>query len=169
MYVCGYVNKKNCRISGTENQHAYIEKSTFGVDFGPEAWFGHFSTKISRERPLQSMAIVIGLCRTNFCTQKLKRRILATFGFNRAASHVTQPKLHSRSRHLCIKLTYTTYVVWETRSIILPEGLEWPIMYVMYYQPQSWCRSCNLTPLNYYLWGAVKDKCIADKSETMTL
>ena len=26
-------------------------------------------------------------------------------------------------------------------------------------------RSCNLTPLNYYLWGAVKDKCYADKSE----
>ena len=28
-------------------------------------------------------------------------------------------------------------------------------------------RSCNLTPLNYYLWGAVKDKCYADKSETI--
>ena len=26
-------------------------------------------------------------------------------------------------------------------------------------------RSCNLTPLDYYLWGAVKDKCYADKPE----
>ena len=26
-------------------------------------------------------------------------------------------------------------------------------------------RSCDLTPLDYYLWGAVKDKCYADKSE----
>ena len=25
----------------------------------------------------------------------------------------------------------------------------------------------NLTPLNYYLWGAVKDKCYADKPETI--
>ena len=28
-------------------------------------------------------------------------------------------------------------------------------------------RSCDLTPLNYYLWGAVKDKCHADKPETI--
>ena len=27
-------------------------------------------------------------------------------------------------------------------------------------------RSCYLKPLDYYLWGAVKDKCYADKSET---
>ena len=28
-------------------------------------------------------------------------------------------------------------------------------------------RSCNLTPLDYYLWGAVKDKCCADKPKTI--
>ena len=28
-------------------------------------------------------------------------------------------------------------------------------------------RSCNLTPLDYCLWGAVKDKCYADKPETI--
>ena len=27
-------------------------------------------------------------------------------------------------------------------------------------------RSCNWTPLDYYLWGAVKDKCYADKPKT---
>ena len=27
--------------------------------------------------------------------------------------------------------------------------------------------SCDLTPLGYYLWAAVKDKCYADKSETI--
>ena len=27
--------------------------------------------------------------------------------------------------------------------------------------------SCNLTPLDYYLFGAVKDKCYADKPETI--
>ena len=26
-------------------------------------------------------------------------------------------------------------------------------------------RSCDLTPLVYYLWGAVKDKCYTDKPE----
>ena len=28
-------------------------------------------------------------------------------------------------------------------------------------------RSCDLTLLDYYLWGAVKDKCYADKPETI--
>ena len=28
-------------------------------------------------------------------------------------------------------------------------------------------RSCDLTLLEYYLWGAVKAKCYADKSETI--
>ena len=28
-------------------------------------------------------------------------------------------------------------------------------------------RSCDFTPLNYYLWGAVKDKCYTDKPETI--
>ena len=28
-------------------------------------------------------------------------------------------------------------------------------------------RSCVLTPLNYYLWGAVKDNCYADKPDTI--
>ena len=28
-------------------------------------------------------------------------------------------------------------------------------------------RSCDLTPLDYYLWGAAKDKCYTDKAETI--
>ena len=28
-------------------------------------------------------------------------------------------------------------------------------------------RSCDLTPLDYYLWGAFKDKYYADKRETI--
>ena len=64
----------------------------------------HFSSKMSMEMPLQSMAIVIGLCCTNFCSQKLKRRILATFGFNRTALRATQPKLPSMFCALFLKI-----------------------------------------------------------------
>ena len=28
-------------------------------------------------------------------------------------------------------------------------------------------RSCDLTPLDYYLWGSIKNKCYADKPETI--
>ena len=40
-----------------------------------------------------------------FYSQKLKRRVLATFGFNRKALRTTQPKLHSMFCTLCLKIT----------------------------------------------------------------
>ena len=45
--------------------------------------------------------------------------------------------------------------VFEDRIISRRADVLWP--------PQS----CDLTPLDYYLWGAVKDKCYADKPETI--
>ena len=65
----------------------------------------NFSSKMSKERPLQSMAIAIGPCWTNFCSQKLKRRILATFGFNRTTLCTTELKLHSTFYALFLKIT----------------------------------------------------------------
>ena len=52
----------------------------------------------------QSMTIVIGPCATHFWSQKLKNRILATFGFNRMAPRDTQPKLHSMFCALFLKI-----------------------------------------------------------------
>ena len=43
--------------------------------------------------------------------------------------------------------------VFEDRNISRRADVVWPP------------RSCDLTPLNYYLWGAVKDKCYANKLE----
>ena len=45
--------------------------------------------------------------------------------------------------------------VFEDRIISRRADVVWP----------SW--SCDLTPWDYYLWGAVKDKCYADKPETI--
>ena len=64
--------------------------------------------KMSRERPLQSMAIVIEPCWTNFCSQKLKRRILATFGFNRTVLRATQPKLYTMFCAMFLKIAIST-------------------------------------------------------------
>ena len=44
--------------------------------------------------------------------------------------------------------------VFEDRIISRRADVVWPP------------RSCNLTPLDYYLWGAVKNKSYADKPET---
>ena len=43
--------------------------------------------------------------------------------------------------------------VFEDRIISRTADVVWPP------------RSCDLTPLDYYLWGNVKDKCYADKPE----
>ena len=40
-----------------------------------------------------------------------------------------------------------------------------PCFWRSHYKPQS----CDLTPLAYYLWVAVKDKCYADKPETIDI
>ena len=66
--------------------------------------------------------------------------ILATFGFNRAALHSTQPMLRP---------------FFEDRIISRRADVVW--------KP----RSCDLTPLDYYLWDTVKDNCYADKPETI--
>ena len=89
------------------------------------------------------MAIVIGPYWTNFCSQKLKRRISATFGFNRTALHAKQPNLHTIFDAQFLKMALST------SELICP----------------SW--SCDLTLLDYYFRGAVKDKCYADKPKTI--
>ena len=45
--------------------------------------------------------------------------------------------------------------VFEDRIISRRVGVVWPP------------RSCDLTPLDYYLWGAFKNKYYADKPETI--
>ena len=62
-----------------------------------------FFSKMSKERPLESMSIVIELCWKHFYSQKFKSWLLATFGFNMTALHVTHPKLHSMFGALYLK------------------------------------------------------------------
>ena len=60
-------------------------ETLFGAEFGLEAKLVHFYSQMRTEWPLQSMAIVIGPCCTNFCSQKLRRKIWTIFGFKRTA------------------------------------------------------------------------------------
>lgn len=54
--------------------------------------------------------------------------------------------------HATVNLVRTTF---EDRVISKNGDVPWPP------------RSCDLTPLDYFLWGAVKDKCYADAPATI--
>ena len=65
---------------------------------------------------------------------------MATFGFNMRALHATLDVLR---------------FVFENHIISHRVDVVWPP------------RNCDLTPLNYYLRGVVKDKLYADKPDTI--
>ena len=71
---------------------------------------------------------------------------MATFGFNRTMLRATQPKLHTMFCALFLKITLSAFAA---NVLVCPP------------------RSCNFTPLEYYLYDAVKDNCYADKPETI--
>ena len=70
---------------------------------------------------------------------------MATFGFNRMA-----PTCHTAEATFDV-----LHPVFEDRIINRRADVVWPP------------RSCDLTPSDYCLWGAVKDKCCAHKPETI--
>ena len=106
---------------------------------------GYFSLKMSKDPPLRSMASVTVPCSANFCFQKLKKIIWTTFGFNRMG-----PLRHTANVTIALLRT-----VFKNRIISWNSDVDWPP------------RSYDLTPLDYFFWVAVNDKCYANQPETI--
>ena len=136
----GYVNKQNCHIWGTETPHAYIEKPThpkrLTVCYG--FWSRGIIGQFFFENEQGEAVTVNGDCYRAMLNEFLFTKIEEVDMGNRTTLHATQPKLHSM--FLCL--------VFEDRIISRRVDIVWPP------------RSCDLTLLDYYLWGAVKPETI---------
>ena len=130
----GYVNKQNCRIWGTEDPHAYIEKPTHPKRV--TMWCGFWSRGI----------IGSFFCKVN---GDHYRAMLNEFLFTRGG--YWQHLVLTGRRYV----PYSRSPVFEDRIISPRADVVWPP------------RRCDLTQLDYYLWGTVKDKYYADKPETI--
>ena len=77
------------------------------------------------------MAIVIRPYGMNFCSQKFKKRILVTLGFNRMALHATQSKLHAMFYALFLKITLSAAELISFGHLGAAISHIWTIIYVV--------------------------------------
>ena len=99
----GYVNKQNCRIWTTEKP-THPKRITVWSGFWSRIIIESFFFENEQGEPVTVNVDRYRAMLNEFCSQKLKRRILATFGFNRTALRATQPKLHSKFCFLFLKI-----------------------------------------------------------------
>ena len=134
----GYVNKENCRIWGTENPHACIETPTI-----------HCLVRILVQS--HNWAIFLRKWAMRGCYSQWRS----------LSDHVERIFVHKIWRG-----RYWQHLVSTGRCFVLRPVFENRI--ISRRADNVWRpRSCLLIPLDFYLWGIVKDKCYADKPETL--
>lgn len=147
----GYVNKHNCRIWGTENPHVIVEKPmhpqrvTVWCGFWIGGIIGPFYFENEEERCVTVNGERYRAMITDYLWPIFEDMNLDNIWFQ-------QDGAPCHTSHATIDLLRGKF---ENRVISRFGDVHWPP------------RSCDLTPLDYYLWGAVKDKCYANHPATI--
>lgn len=150
-HLGGYANKQNCRIWGTENPHVIEENPMHPqrVTVWCGFWAGGLIGPFFFENAAGAAVTVNGeryrAMLTDWFFPKIEEEDLENIWFQ-------QDGAPCHTANATIDLVRT---VFGDRIISQNSDVVWPP------------RSCDLTPLDYYLWGAVKDKCYVDKPATI--
>ncbi|XP_018375528.1 PREDICTED: uncharacterized protein LOC108769183 [Trachymyrmex cornetzi] len=150
-HLGGYVNKQNCRIWGSEQPHTIVERPMHPprVTVWCGFWSGGIIGPFFFENDAGNAVTVNGeryrAMLTNFLWPQIDTMNVDDLWFQQdgATCHTSR---------LTIDLLRTKF---NNRIISRSGDVNWP------------ARSCDLTPLDFFLWGAVKDRCYADNPETI--
>lgn len=150
-HLGGYVNKQNCRIWGSENPHVVLQKPMHPLRV--TVWCGLWSGGIIGPYFFQNEdGATITVNGDTYRTMITDFFVPALHGIDVNDVWFQQDGATCHTSHATIDLLRQTF---DGRLISRNGDVNWPP------------RSCDLTPLDYFLWGAVKDKCYADKPETI--
>jgi hypothetical protein len=150
-HVGGYVNKQNCRIWGSENPREFVQKPMHPLraTVWCGLWRGGIIGPYFFENEDGQTVTVNG---------ERYRHMLTSFVWPQIDEDELDELWFQQDGATCHTSGETIAVVrqqFDGRIISRNADVNWPP------------RSCDLTPLDFYLWGAVKDKCYVDNPETI--
>lgn len=150
-WLNGYVNKQNCRIWSDDNPQVYVE-----TPLHPE--------KLTVWCALWAGGIIGPYFFKNDAGQNVTvngdryRAMITDFFVHQLNNHDVQELWFQQDGATCHTARATIDLLKETFGNRI----------VSRFGPVNWPpRSCDLTPLDYFLWGYVKSQVYADKPETI--
>lgn len=143
-WLNGYVNKQNCRIWSDENPQAYVE-----TPLHPE--------KLTVWCALCATGIIGPYIFKNDAGDRY-RAMISDYLVNQLNNYDVQELWFQQDGATCHTARATIELLKETFGNRI----------VSRFGPVNWPpRSCDLTPLDYFLWGYLKSLVYADKPETI--
>ncbi|GFT58674.1 transposable element Tc3 transposase [Trichonephila clavipes] len=150
-WLNGYVNKQNCRIWSEANPQVYVETLLHPekLTVWCALWAGGINGPYFFKNDESHNVTVNG---------DRYRAMITNFFIPELNNHGVQELWFQQDGATCHTARTTIDLLKDTFGDRL----------ILHFGPVSWTpRSCDLTPLDYFLWGFVKSLVYADKPQTL--